>query len=83
MAISLDFSTRSKKARIKLPNKPKPEPEPEPEYLTVPEAAKLMRVTPGTVRKLVRKGQIECARVGNRMIFPKKKIKAYLDGETS
>ena len=81
MAISLDFSTRSKKARIKLPNKPKPEPEPE--YLTVPEAAKLMRVTPGTVRKLVRKGQIECARVGNRMIFSKKKIKAYLDGETS
>lgn len=81
MAISLDFSTRSKKARIKLPNKPKPEPEPE--YLTVPEAAKLMRVTPETVRKLVRKGQIECARVGNRMIFSKKKIKAYLDGETS
>ena len=81
MAISLDFSTRSKKARIKLPNKPKPEPEPE--YLTVPEAAKLMRVTPGTMRKLVRKGQIECARVGNRMIFSKKKIKAYLDGETS
>ena len=81
MAISLDFSTRSKKARIKLPNKSKPEPEPE--YLTVPEAAKLMRVTPGTVRRLVRKGQIECARVGNRMIFSKKKIKAYLDGETS
>ena len=81
MASSLDFPTRSKKARIKLPNKPKPEPEPE--YLTVPEAAKLMRVTPGTVRKLVRKGQIECARVGNRMIFSKKKIKAYLDGETS
>lgn len=81
MAITLDFSTRSKKARIKLPNKPKPEPEPE--YLTVPETAKLMRVTPGTVRKLVRKGQIECARVGNRMIFSKKKIKAYLDGETS
>ncbi len=81
MAISLTVPIRPKKVRVKLGAKPKNEPEPE--YLKTSEAAAFLRISEPTLRKLVKEGVVPFARVGRRMLFSKRKLKAYLDGETS
>ena len=67
------------KARIRLGEKPKSEP---PEYMTTAEAAVFLRISEPTLRKLVKEGTIHCARLGRRMLFSRRKLVAYLDGDS-
>lgn len=51
-----------------------------PEVLTSTEAARYLRVTPDTIRRLVRQGRLPAARVGDRMRITRAAIDAFLEG---
>jgi excisionase family DNA binding protein len=49
-----------------------------PELLTVPETARLLRVTPETVRRLARRGELPAIRVGTQLRFDRDVLTAPL-----
>lgn len=49
-----------------------------PEFLTVAEAAEVMRVSKMTVYRLIHKGEVEAVRAGRSFRIPAAPLRAYL-----
>jgi excisionase family DNA binding protein len=50
-----------------------------PDVLTVPEAARLLRLGRNTVYEAVRRGELPSVRVGRRLLIPKPALQHLLD----
>ncbi len=48
-------------------------------YLTTTEAAKKMKLSPPTIRKLIREGELEAKKHGNKNMIPLYAIKEYFN----
>lgn len=51
-------------------------------YYTVEEVAKTLRVSPPTVRKLIREGQLKAVRVGVQIRIPKEELDRFLKNQS-
>lgn len=54
---------------------------PGPRTLTLPEVAQVLRVSERTVRRMVKRGEQPCVRVGHQLRFPLRRILALAEGE--
>jgi len=54
-----------------------------PDLITVPEAAKYLRFSPGTIRRFARRGTIPGVKVGTEYRFSKSALDAWLRGKKS
>jgi excisionase family DNA binding protein len=52
-----------------------------PEVLTVEEAARLLRLNPATVRKLIREGRIPHGKVGGKYRLSKARLLGWIGGD--
>lgn len=52
------------------------------ELLSVPEAARLLRLSPGTVRKLIRDGTLRSADVGQKKLIPRHAVSSVIHGRS-
>jgi excisionase family DNA binding protein len=51
-------------------------------YYTVEEVAKILRVSPPTVRKLIREGQLKAVRVGVQIRIRKEDLDRFLESQS-
>jgi excisionase family DNA binding protein len=51
-----------------------------PKVLTVPETARLLRISRGSAYEAVRRGEIPAVRVGRRLLVPRVALEAMLAG---
>ena len=51
----------------------------EPEYLTIREAAALLRCCPDTVRAGIRRGELSAVRIGRTIRLPRARLAAVVD----
>lgn len=47
--------------------------------LTIPEAAKILRVSPSLVRELLHRGELPCLRLGRRMLVPRRALERLIE----
>lgn len=47
---------------------------------SIDEAARLLRVNPMTIRRLIKKGEIKAQKVGKQYRIPRSEIDKFLDG---
>jgi len=59
-----------------------PPPEP-PLAVTVPEAARLLSISPSMAWELVLRGHLRSVKIGSRRVVPRQAILDYLDGHTA
>lgn len=53
--------------------------QPPTEYMSLFEAAQLTRLSPWTLRGLIKKGQLRCTRIGRRVLVTRGAIKEMMD----
>ena len=58
-----------------------PKPPPDPSLVTLTEAGRILSVSRSTVYRLIRQGDLEVMRVGNRPRVTLRSIAAYVDRE--
>ena len=51
-------------------------------YYTVEEVAKILRVSPPTVRKLIKEGQLKAVRVGVQIRIQKEELDRFLESQS-
>lgn len=56
--------------------------QPPTEYMSLFEAAQLTRLSPWTLRGLIKKGELRCTRIGRRILLTKQAIKEMMDTHT-
>ena len=47
-------------------------------FYTIPETAKVLRVTPQTIRAYIKKGRIKSQRIGRPILITENNLKAFL-----
>lgn len=53
-----------------------------PRYMTVPEASDYLRISPSYLRKATRAGDVACARLGQRVIYDRQELDAWVARRT-
>jgi excisionase family DNA binding protein len=55
----------------------------QPSHYTQPEAAKLLRISPNSVARLIKQGELGCLRIGRRCFITRAQIDTYLESRTT
>jgi excisionase family DNA binding protein len=56
------------------------QPRPEPAFLSVQEAAAILRITPSAVYNHTRSGDLPTARIARRVVIPRRALDAFRSG---